>query len=830
MDSKAVFVRTSKGEDESSGKTANLYSAIKRVLLMVDGAATFGEISKRAAPSMRDSLDEMFQELEKGGLIHDKAKVVNIPKMSVPPKMSFTPKMSIPKMTVPYKVTVPPKTAPPINKPAEQAGGELDFMDEFFASTPAQLVAEAANAEKLKAGDEAKSKNEINGAKLKAQQEAEAILLKAEQDAVRIREEAERTKQRAAAEISAREEQARRAKENAEAARVKAEQEAKAREQAEKLARQQASDRQTTQAAQSVPEIKPAPEIKLDPFFIFDPFQIPTAFPSAPQKKKVSVVEVEPEIKLDAFIFDAPKAATPPPSAEPHKDAAQRPGNTAKTAQPKETWQPVNQQVPPAAAVKPVESKPSQEQIKRAEEQRIAAQAQANKLADAQARTWAEAEQRAADTAKASAELAVQKAVPPTAKTSPAAQRVPIARASRKPFPWGKLAMFMLVLLAGALFIVPYVLPMRDYMPKVEQMLSAKLHQPVHIGQLAGRILPTPRLELGEIYIGEVKQFQAQQAQIYFSILGLLGETKPIDSIELQGVKVTGAGLRSVSAWLQQLAADNQYPVRRMVISQGALDADAIQFTGIDGELIFNQAGKFTQANLRVNGGKIALGINAAPESRLQVDIRMYTSALPLLPSWSFDELTAKGELSSNGLRINEFDGRMLGGMVQGDANIDWRSGWRAQGRLVAKTITMQNMSKGLSGDMDGSAHFQMQATSLSRLADAATLDGTFIVRKGVINGIDIVETARSRSKESVPGGRTHFDELSGVLTVAKDSYAIRQLKMNAGELIVSGTLDIARQQVSGRISADLTKWAGMGGVTMQAGGTTDNPSLRAAR
>ena len=317
MDRKAVFVRTSAGDAESSGKTANLYSAIKRVLVMVDGSSTFGEVSKRVAPSLRDSLDEMFRELEKGGYIQEKEQKVkagSVPKMATPLKMAVPPKMAVPKMSAPPKaielptvsaparMEAPQKPSPSVNKPESDGGGDLDFMDEFFASTPAQLAAGAAEE-----------------AKLKAQQEAEAILRKAEQDAARIREEAERAKQLAAAEILVREEQARRAKQEAEAARVKAEQEAeqaharleaarlkaeqearahleeaarmqqqaeaerikatalaqaaaRAREEAEKLAQQQAADRQAAQAAPS--------EAKLDPFFVFEPFNIQT--PSQP--------------------------------------------------------------------------------------------------------------------------------------------------------------------------------------------------------------------------------------------------------------------------------------------------------------------------------------------------------------------------------------------------------------------------------------------------------------------------------------------------------------------------------------------------------------------
>ena len=170
------------------------------------------------------------------------------------------------------------------------------------------------------------------------------------------------------------------------------------------------------------------------------------------------------------------------------------------------------------------------------------------------------------------------------------------------------LGIFLLVLLVGALFVVPYFLPMRDYMPKVQQLLSDKLHQPVHLGYLSGRILPTPRLDLGEIYIGDAKQFQAATAQINFDIMGVFGDKKPIDSVDFQDVKVRGIALRDAAAWLQKLAGDKQYPVSRMTISQGTLDADAFQLTGVEGELNFNPAGKFTHARLSANSGKYSGG------------------------------------------------------------------------------------------------------------------------------------------------------------------------------------------------------------------------------
>src|ERR1039457_6573548 len=166
MDNKTIFVRTSKGEDETQSRTSHLPGDVKRALLMVDGSATFGEISKRAAPSMRAGLGKMFEELEKSGFIQDKAVVGKIPKMVVPTKM-----------VTPHK-----------KQAVDDDAGELDFMSGFTASPPEAPTAEAVKAEKLRAEAEEKSKQEIATEKIKAQREAAAILLKAEQEAARIRE------------------------------------------------------------------------------------------------------------------------------------------------------------------------------------------------------------------------------------------------------------------------------------------------------------------------------------------------------------------------------------------------------------------------------------------------------------------------------------------------------------------------------------------------------------------------------------------------------------------------------------------------------------------
>jgi len=824
-------------------KTAHLSGDIKRSLLMVDGEATFGEISKRAAPSLRSSLEQMFKELLQGGFIQEKTKTGKIPKMAVPPRMA-----------------VPPKMAVPQKRPVDDEGeNELDFASDFRSHSREEQAAEAekANDEAEAAAiaysiEQAKVEQETE-AKARAEAEPQARAMaeaKARQEAeARARAEAEA---RAAIEIQARALEEARERQETEA-RARAEAEAQARAMAEAKARQEveaaaraeaeAKTRALAEAkAKHEAEARARAEAEAQARAAAEAKAKHEAEAKAKREAEASAQagSVAAEVKLEPFTFTIPGEGAPSASTVAHakKDSQQDDAalmkDIGKFIQSEEVKKPPaakaagqiqEQAVAPASEHAP-ETTRSREAAKSDAEERKPSGDEMKKLEEAQAKVWAEAEQRAKQAAKAKAVWDVQQ--PPQ---QPAAKKTaPEARVKRKPLPWFKLGAGLVVMLLIILFVAPFVMPTREYVPRIEQLLSGKLHQPVYIGRLEGRLLPTPRLDLIDMSIGDTKQIKARLARVNFAILTLFTETKSIHSVELEGVQVNGAALQQVSAWLQQAAADTGYPIARILFNEGKLEAEGFELSGAGGELNFDQAGKFSLARLHAEGNKYALELEAAPANRTRVSISVRSSALPLLPNWVFDDLTAKGEMTANELVITEIDSRILGGILLGNARINWRSGWRMQGSLVAKTITMQNMLNVVSGDMEGTARFQMQAASLARLTDAATLDGSFVIKKGVVNGIDIVETARLRLTENMPGGRTHFDELSGEMSYAKGAYAFRQLKMTAGVLAAKGTVDYSGQQAAGSITADLALREGMGPVSLQLGGTRDNPTLRAVR
>lgn len=277
MDKKTVFVKTNTGESEVNGQSDALYGDAKRILHLVDDESTVGEISKRAPPSLRDSLEAVLQELVDGGYIRDMRAPVNEPqkptlKMSTPAFKMATPKgvtqpTASPAPARPANVTtnsaVPPKAIPSAAKPSmsmpdmmmptmpppditkeEQAKADkksdLDFSFITSGSSPAQNDAVAEN-ERAKAEAAAKAKQAAEADRLKAEQAAQieatakAAKLKAYEEAkVKAQAEAakakayEEAKVKAQAEVAARAriEAEARAKKEADALRLKAEQDA----------------------------------------------------------------------------------------------------------------------------------------------------------------------------------------------------------------------------------------------------------------------------------------------------------------------------------------------------------------------------------------------------------------------------------------------------------------------------------------------------------------------------------------------------------------------------------------------------------------------------
>ena len=741
---------------------------------------------------------------------------------------------------------------------AEQEAARIKAEQEAAARAKAEAEERArreAEAARIKAEQEAarikaeqeaaRIKAELEAAKARAEaeakalaeerarQEAEAARLKAEQEAARIKAEQEAAAlAKAEAEQRARQEaEAARIKAEQEAARIKAEQEAAvhARAEAEERARQAAAAARLKAEQDEAARVATAAAARLEAEEKAQrDAQIAKQEALAAAAEKTSEPGSSPfQINLDSLNVGAPQVPEQPVHAQSDRadqaeaearahaeqEAKQRASEEAKAAEEQRTKQ--------QAAAEMARLKTEQEAARLRTEQEAQAKEEEQALASEQANAWAEAEQRAKLQAKLDAEQAAQQAALSQAK----AVQKPVARAQRKPLPLGKIAAGVLVLAVVALFVLPLVWPLQEYIAPIEQRLSAQFKQPVKIGGMSASLLPMPKIELKNLSIGTGEEVKAATVTLSFDPLTLLSQNKSISNAELQGVTLDGRRLNQVAGWLKGLGGDAQYPVLHLTIRSLQVGVEGVSLPPLQGSADLAQ-GAFTRIVLHSEDDK--LNIELLPvQNRWQLSFGIKERTLPLLPDVMFSDFSAKGEIGDGEVNFTEIDAHAYGGILSGNGKMSWRKGWQVQGRIQAKTMELEKLFPqfGLSGEIFAEGTFGFQGAKLAQLGDAPRLEGSFEAKKGVINGLDMVETARLSSHDHLPGGRTHFDDLSGVLLLENHNRHFRQIKITSGMLRANGSLEIsADNELSGNFNSEIKMRSGNNPLILY--GTLTEPEL----
>jgi hypothetical protein len=741
---------------------------------------------------------------------------------------------------------------------------------ELEAAAKAKAEAEAA---RLKAEQEAaRIRAELEAAKAKAEaeakalaeerarQEAEAARLKAEQEAARIKAEQEAAKAKAEAEAKAlAEEQARREVEAArlkteqEAARVKAEHEAaQAKAAADAKVQAEAHARQEAEAARLKAE-QEAARVKAE---------LEAAQAKAATEAKALAAE-RAKLEAEAARLKAEQeAAHGRIAAEAAKVAAERQALAAQQAE-SAAHQQVNsldaftlgEQAPAvaeevSAAVAQEREAVAQALARNAEEARIQAEAakleqarleaekaaqeaaalkareEERRLADEQAKAWAIAEQRAKEQAKLEAARPVQPA-PDAAAPVKTAPHKHVSEGRRKPLPFGKIAAGVVVLALVSVVALPYVMPLNSYIAPLEQKLAEQFKQPVRVSGLHAASFPWPTLKLEKISLGEGQELKIENADVSFDLFSLFSDIKVVRGVELRDVTLEGASFDKQLGWLQGIGGNTGFPVSHVKM-QGIKVANVeIALPVFGGEIDIDAQGKISQLKLKSVDAKFDAELHPI-ENRWQATINAKEIALPLFPDVQLDDLTVKGEITAAGANFVDVKGQAYGGFFEGNTKLTWQKGWQLQGSLEARSVELSKLFPqfGVSGELSGDSTFSSSGAKLGKLAESKQMEGAFTVKKGVVNGMDMVETARgNRMNGSV--GRTHFDEMTGRFLVNGRPH-FQQLKITSGILNANGAFDVGPDaQLSGRFSVDLKAARGTSSSSVTLAGTLTAPVLR---
>jgi hypothetical protein len=558
---------------------------------------------------------------------------------------------------------------------------------------------------------------------------------------------------------------------------------------------------------------EPAAKISLAPFTFSDPIPAPAREPSAVEGSQPDDADLQ-----DFIVPVMGESFAPPEAAIPLS-------TTAQIQHTKELKQHEEDEVKRKVQLAEVEAQ------KRSDAQA----AEAKKLAEMQAKAWTQAERRAMEAVKVNAERAVQQAASASVESVVKAQQ--IETLPRKAFPWQKMFVSLLVLLlvafGAALYVAPMIMTMEEYERKTELFLTERLQQPVHVGKMHVRLVPTPQVTFDDFFMGKTNQIRAQRVTVNFAPLTLFSTQKMITDVELTGFKMTGEGLKVVGNWLESVASDAAYPIQKITFKDAIFETEAFQTGGIEGQFVFNTAGQLMLTDFRESSGQFSVSITSMGGHQ-EVKLSVRNAAMPFLPNLHFDELHATGELTADGLNVTQLDASIAEGFLSGNMNITWQAGWLVQGMLKAESLALQKFNRHLLGDVDGSGRLKMQYTQFKGLTETATLAGIFEAKKGVIQGVDLVEILRTRGREKAVGGQTKFDVLTGSFAYSPNHYEFQQLKLRKGDLNATAqvTLDhtktleknkvVERDNLLGRIDATLEMQGEHPAISVRIEGTPE--------
>ena len=679
----------------------------------------------------------------------------------------------------------------------------------------ARVKAELEAAAKAQREAEVRVRQEAEAAE-KAKAEAEKVRRKAEEEAARIQAALEAAKARVEAEAKAlAEERARieaeeRQRREAEAARIKAEEEAAARAMAEEERRQREAEAARIKAEEEAAARARAGEAhKIDN---------EVAQPQSGFAFKIDLDGLQDVMPAPVMVEQDNK---PESAFETPQTISNEPGQQ-EIAQPAESEEQKIAQ--PDIGVEMARLKAEQDAQQLRAVQAAKEQEEAQRLAAEQAAAWADAELRATQQSKLEAEQAAIQAALAQAK----AQQKAAWRGRHKSVSPVKLLGGLFGLILILVFMLPLFWPMEKYIAPIGQRISARLGQPVTVGGLKASLLPLPKMEISRLVVGANQELQVENVTLRFDPFSFFSADRVIDEVSLRGVAVEGKSLERVVTGLQGLNGESGFVLRRVNVQSLQIRTEGFSLPPLSGNAQFDN-GAFVRLALHDKNNKMHLDLKSAPGGRLQIAFGIRENTLPLLPKVMFGDFSANGEIAAGEAVFSELDAHAYGGIWSGRGRLSWGKEWRAEARINAKTMEMDKMfaQYGISGELFTDGTVSAKNESLAGLANSLRVEANFEAKRGVINGIDVVETARLLSRDHLAGGRTHFDQMNGSFLLENHVVRLRQIKISSGMLNASGSFDIANDgRLSGSFNSEIKMRAGNNLLLLS--GSLAEPKLQA--
>lgn len=396
---------------------------------------------------------------------------------------------------------------------------------------------------------------------------------------------------------------------------------------------------------------------------------------------------------------------------------------------------------------------------------------------------------------------------------------------------WLKRLAVTLLVLAAIAFVLPFLIPLKLYIPTLQNLASERLKEPVAIGSLSFALLPLPSVTVGEIAVGTQQDIKIQSVTVRPDMLSLLREVKVIRAVEVSGVNVDRALLDRLPAWSKPEPGPKTVLVRRIEAHQVNLALEKFKWGPLRAEVQLGEAGL---QSVEAGTEDRRLTVNLVPDGEAySLDIQGKHWPLPVKPAIEFDELSGKGTLTANALELTQLDGKLYGGELHAKSRIDWKDGIRIKGDArtagveIGPIVRMMSQSASISGKLHANGSYSLGAQNAAQLADSLRAGFKFEIKQGVLYNFDLATAVRSLATEGTRGGQTSFNELSGRVNLIGKNTQLRDVKVASGMLQANGNVDIAaNKKLAGAVNVEMKGTASLLQVPLEVSGTLQNPVL----
>lgn len=387
-----------------------------------------------------------------------------------------------------------------------------------------------------------------------------------------------------------------------------------------------------------------------------------------------------------------------------------------------------------------------------------------------------------------------------------------------------------------ALVVVPFLIPMSSYIAQVEQAASTALGVPVKIGGLRVAILPTPRLNVSDVVVGNDEDFKVDEVAVVPAIFSVFSDVKTISSVTAKRPVMKKSAL-DIIATLTKVDDENKsesmvVTIREISIREAKLIWPEMDFPEVDIDIFLTPHNKPEAAKFETTDRKFRIDL-IPEEDRQLIAIRAKDWTLPVGAPLLIDKMEGEMILRDNKLDVQTLDVDLYGGKVTTTAILSWQKDWELSGKLnvadlqLAKPVALVSKSTQLSGSLSGDGTFKANAKEPAKLVDVIFANFQFNVANGVLDGIDLAKAATLLVTKGNTSGQTKFDKLSGLLTVSGKQYHLRNLNVVSGLLKATGDVKMKpNKELDGVVKVELKKGVSFAEVPLQVSGTVDDPKV----